>query len=118
MEDHHNGAYEDLYVKKGKAGGDHVEMHHMQRGPPMHVPLPEEMAMAMGAGAPMGGHKKNLSVEIPGGDSMLNQLGELNTPNSIAMFQQLGNSLLPVRPSPPVSLDGTPLVCAVPSPPD
>jgi len=72
--------YEALYVKKGKDAID------------------PEADMEGESGMPsMGGHKKNLSVEIPGDPSMMQmQLGELNTPNSMALFNQLGNSLLPV----------------------
>lgn len=79
VEDRHNGQYEALYVKKGKDAID------------------PEADMEGESGMPsMGGHKKNLSVEIPGDPSMMQmQLGELNTPNSMALFNQLGNSLLP-----------------------
>merc|ERR1712146_830254 len=61
------------------------------------VPIPgnsmgEDMAMAMGT-AGSAGHKKNLCVEIPGGGD-LSILGDLNTPNSIAMFNQLGSSVM------------------------
>jgi len=80
VEDRHNGQYEALYVKKGKDAID-----------------PEaDMEDAAGGIPSMGVHKKNLSVEIPGDPGMMQmQLGELNTPNSMALFNQLGNSLLP-----------------------
>jgi len=124
--------YETLYVKKGKdaidpeadlegamghGGRGQASYHHMQHYQQMqqnamqHASLPDEMSMAMGGHMAMQ-HKKNLSVEIPGGGMdpqqiLMGQLGELHTPNSMALFNQLGNSLLPVseaQPSLPPSL--------------
>jgi len=175
VEDRHNGMYEQLYVKKGKAGesSDPEEMPRMPMsslplggfpaggfpgmpglpmpGLPMPgLPMPgmpmlgmpgsmpgmpgsmpgmpgmpgsmpgmpgsmpvmplgsmpglpgisgmpamgEDMSMSMAA-AGTAGHKKNLSVEIPGGSDPLSLgVGDLNTPNSIAMFNQLGSSVM------------------------
>jgi len=148
VEDRHNGMYEQLYVKKGKAGesSDPDEQNMPRPNQPMQLPLGsipgmpgmpgmpmpgmpfpgmgmpgmppisgmppmsggmptlpvsgmpglppmgEDMAMAMGT-AGSGSHKKNLTVDIPGGGDM-SALGDLNTPNSIAMFNQLGSSVM------------------------
>lgn len=91
VEDRHNGQYEALYVKKGKDAIDPEADMEVGGGfgAPAYAPAP---------GA-QGRHQKNLSVEIPGGDlsgaSMMQLGGELNTPNSTALFNQLGSSLLP-----------------------
>merc|ERR1711988_1820802 len=60
--------------------------------PSMMQNMGEDMALAMGQSG-SAAHKKNLSVEIPGGGDLA-QLGDLNTPNSLALFNQLGSSVM------------------------
>lgn len=119
LEDRHNAQYDALYVKKGKEGLDPNEEKSIPVAPfnPMTVPMSagypvtlSQMGNLSQIGTPFnaaaadapgpgpssdgaGSAKKNLTVEIPGGADLA-QLGGLNTPNSTAMFNQLGSSLM------------------------
>lgn len=102
VEDRHNGQYDQLYVKKGKGGGEECLGENDGDGDE-NILLPNQMPAVKfrdlnQKSSP--NKRRKLRVEIPAKDTNngtdLAQLGDgdLNTPNSIALFNQLGTEMM------------------------